>query len=308
MNPESKNPDIYELNPAELKDSKIPEHVEETVRNFDHLYIKKQFQDIADKSGKDTEVSYLSTIGTDEYMDKYAAYSSLNFGEITMNQKEIAKRSQETGVNPKLLTLIFFIHEQNHNITDTPCAPRQGVIHRQKVGYSYQVIERKNDGTVTGYGAFSFFNEGVTEKIARELTIQYLVDHPTIADKNDIESFKKLYSEPNAFNLYEFNIVLVDLVIDRISQKTGVSRDTVWGSIKRGQFDWEIFSDKELHEMLSEALGENFVKKLAELDVDGSEKEAMGLMTSLVENGERTDADARLIQLLRQLPDDPSDE
>jgi hypothetical protein len=118
---------------------------------------------------------------------------------------------------------------------------------------------------------FGLFNEGVIEKSARRVTNEYLAQ--TGWKQSDIAA----YQENTAKNLkdlpYSEEIELVDLIIAKIAQTTGVPEETVFQALVRGLMEGEIFADKEVQELFRETFDDDFLRKLSKLFPNGLSKD-----------------------------------
>lgn len=137
-----------------------------------------------------------------------------------------------------------------------------------------QVHAASTQWLTTGYSRaaenmYSYFNEGVTDKLALEITMEYI--RATAFGGGETRMRHAMYDEPNtrgSFNVeymlstYPKEINLVDHMIDKISQTTEVPKDIVWHAIVRSMYEREEISDKTIKEGLDEIFFPGFTKLL----------------------------------------------
>lgn len=165
----------------------------------------------------------------------------------------------------KAYLVAVLIHEQLHAATEL-----------QALGYvGYQ-----------HFRGYQVWNEGVTEKLARELTEKY---YKSSAD------FSK-YDQSRSYN-YESAVLLVDAVIAKLSETTGFDQETIWNAIKRGMFENSDLETKELQELFEQALPADFFKNLRTMSPT-NEAEIHGLIEQ-VNQGSLEKIVAKLVKFLR---------
>jgi hypothetical protein len=110
--------------------------------------------------------------------------------------------------------------------------------------------------------SFLGFDEGVTEKLAQEILIKYLVRSNTI-NLDEARKYFQMKQYKQDLNPYHDVVQLVDVVTDRVAQNSGLARDAVWQAIVRGKLE-----GKNLHEIqpsIDEHTFEGFVETVKPL-------------------------------------------
>lgn len=158
---------------------------------------------------------------------------------------------------PLLTVLAVLAHEETHaviknQITADIQITRNGNNEKRKIntldginGY------RKNDN-------FRSFNEGMVEKLSREVRDRYVATKPDLLK----------ISDPKKTEVYNFEVDIVNALIKRISKEVGVSEQTVWQGFIRGLFEGENLQDPELLEAFNAMFDKEFIEKLSRVESD----------------------------------------
>ena len=250
----------------------------EALASIDLGLIKRLIQEEAEKCGREkgsslnfldqNRVGEIEITVHDESMPISFYNSATN--EIEVDYNGMAEQAEKQ--NPflskegfKAYLVAVLIHEELHAATELQALGYVGYQHFQ----SYQV-----------------WNEGVTEKLARELTEKY---YKSSAD------FSK-YDQAQSYN-YESAVLLLDVVIAKLSETTGFDQETIWGAIKRGMFENTSLETKELQELFGQTLPANFFKNLRTMSPT-NEAEIHGLIEK-VNQGSLEKIIAKLVKFLR---------
>ncbi|GEM_PF-4648230 len=215
----------------------------EALTSLDFNLIKRLIQEEAEKCGREkgSTLNFLdqSRVGEIEVRSQDSSMP-ISFYDAATNEIEVdfnGMAGQAEQQNPfsskegfKAYLVAVLIHEELHAATELQALGYVGYQHFR----SYQV-----------------WNEGVTEKLARELTERY---YKSSAD------FSK-YDQAKSYN-YESAVILLDAVIAKISATTGFDQQTIWNAIKRGMFENTDLETKELQELFEQTLPADFFKNL----------------------------------------------
>jgi len=252
---------------AERKDPKL----EYILKKVDFDILEGVFEDVIGKYGvvkknmnflRPDMISH-SCIGKGQYRTETNA--------IGLNYFEIMKKID--GVNPELEILKHLCHEETHAISDNKCIglktfesekPKPGDKYRniEKSGYS-QVIKTgqyNNSETQESKRIFEYFNEGVVEKLSKEIFINYLD-----RDKEYISAEEKNKYREKRLNkvAYDRDVRLVDALIYRISKEVEINQEEVWQSFVKGLVVGDEFNDKDIQDWFNEMFSDDFLKRLA---------------------------------------------
>lgn len=121
----------------------------------------------------------------------------------------------------------------------------------------------KNGEMDRKYTGFLALNEGITEKLSREILLEYLK-----ANGNSGDSAAVLVQSIDSNNPqlpYSREVFIVDAIVDRIASKSGVSKQTVWQSLIRAYFSGESFNNQEIEELFNDTFGHDFLRELSQL-------------------------------------------
>jgi hypothetical protein len=138
-------------------------------------------------------------------------------------------------------------------------------VYSQDVGYSTSKISRENGEPVSQVKLFEVFNEGVTQRIAEEVFLEY---SKRAGISEEIKSFLiKLNSSPSSlqYRIYENQ---VDLICERIGDYVGIPKDVVWEGFKRGYFEKPELFHKETLELFRDTFGDDFLDNYMKFDYD----------------------------------------
>ncbi len=215
----------------------------EALQGIDLDLMRRLLQEEAEKCGREKggSLNFLDTarIGETETRAKDDSIP-ISFYDSSTNEIQVdftGMEQQAERQNPFLskdgfraYLVAVLTHEQIHATTEL-----------QTLGYvGYQ-----------HFNSYQVWNEGATEKLARELTEKYF---------KSSANFKKI-DQAKSYN-YESAVLLIDAVIAKISAQTGFDQETVWGAIKRGMFENTNLETKELQELFDGTLPLDFFKKL----------------------------------------------
>lgn len=119
-------------------------------------------------------------------------------------------------------------------------------------GVERRVIKKK-------WAPYLYFEEGVTEKIAREILNEYARRAGLTGDVNKYQSL----SAKKRTIWYDKLVEYTDKIIEKISKYDDMPKKTVWDAIKRGRFEKNELKEKEVREELERIFGKDFMKRLA---------------------------------------------
>jgi hypothetical protein len=198
----------------------------------------------------------------DTYMDAhdeavgnyYPDTHSIRLNEGTIQRKD--------GSLTKTLTLATLIHEELHALTR-----KKDVVTNDGFGLQRVIgFEEQNLDTVTRtvQREWTRFNEGLTELIKDDIITEYL---RRTGDRREIvlRGYEGEESD-NTYQMYQAERVLVNKIIMRIHNDTGVSLDTVRDGFVQAYFSGVSFS--EIKTMVREVSGESVAGILNDVPVE----------------------------------------
>jgi len=200
--------------------------------------------------------------------------SELNI--IAVDPREFKKYMEERGLPIDLALLAIVVHEEAHAVSRRVCE-EFGSGKEVRVGYEHSMRpDEMRMAELLGGKAktvFEVFNEGVTEKFAEEVFLEY-IRRSSYININDAEVFLKNYRQ-NASNNLSLAKALVDTLIQRIGRETEINQKLVWQSLVRGLFEAESFIDEELRVLFAEMFSPDFLRRLSRLPQDKKEMKRM---------------------------------
>lgn len=177
---------------------------------------------------------------------------------------QIAKKLK---IDLSLAIVPAICHEEGHAAVRTEC---HGVIHdnpKAKIKSGFGQVEYAPFKHL-----FSLLDEGVNEKMSREIALEYLKRDYKLAESTGEEQIKKLIEvikkgDGDGMNYVE-PVKFVGAIVEKIADKIGIQKDVVWKAFIRSRFEGENFEDPELRDMFAEVFSPDFLDKLATADTD----------------------------------------
>jgi hypothetical protein len=207
---------------------------------------------------------------------------------VEMDPAKIEKESRDLGVAYNATVLKDLCHEMVHSTNRTFVRGWNEYSHGKVDAYDrvsgYQKISKERHGKkeVTDR-LFTMFDEGVTEKLARELAIKYM-EQEKVLGKTDFLKSEEIDQATNTFSktfLYKLDgnlstgafiedlaVDLVNAFIAKVSREAGVPQKMVWESIIRGQYEGEDMDSFETKQLLAETVSPGFAERLRDADTD----------------------------------------
>ncbi len=243
---------------ARFREGKKDSRLREFLDTIDFELLRSLFLEAARKSGVNPEtLNFVSADGifgkSGSLLEPLGAYSgSRNIVALSMRKME--DRFGVEGKDLDTVALSTLCHEEVHATAKTICIGLGS--EAEQAGY------QRTMESATGRleKRFLLFNEGVTEKLCRQILEEY-VERTHFADSQGMNRLRDLFREKHP---YESLVEFVDLFIDRVSAETEVSRDLVWQAIIRGAYEGERFDDPELQQLFSELLTPDFIELLSQ--------------------------------------------
>lgn len=113
------------------------------------------------------------------------------------------------------------------------------------------------------YSIFHAFNEGVVEKLSREIVSEYLEKIKWQNREAAVlrDSIKKHHPHLG----YSQEVELVEAILRHLAVKTDRSEIDIWNSFVHGLMNGETFDDTNMKTLFSEAFGPDFLKELSKI-------------------------------------------
>lgn len=222
------------------------------------------FRDYAVRSGVDPETIDFQTgekikILTQSKTRLLGQYTTTD--GVQFNVPAMVRYDEECGNALENIRRVLFheeTHASGHNHESCAGEDMKSIMRRHSAtgetievdtsGYRQNVVE----GELLHY-FFRILNEGVTDLIAEEAYREY--HHRT--GESDVAPFMRGYEGlPHR---------IVALLVQKLSERTGVERDAVWEGFVQGYFTGQNLRDDEMRTLFEETLGMDVVKLIEEI-------------------------------------------
>lgn len=275
---------------------------------IDTEFLKGLFQRIAMKSGATVpEVNFVPpervVLLSEQDKELHGGYN-LKHNAIVLSEKHVARIAREADVPFSLALLRVYAHELAHAAAyrsfDEKEHRLRGVDKKvERTGYATVVVQRRRSDSLAyqkkAESSFELFNEGVMEVLTEEVLTAYLQE--TEREKTAPEEIKEQVAQlMQAGFPYEGPRRFVELLAERLGERTGRDYDAVWQEFLRGFFERGTFTDEQ-KQAFAEHLGAHFFEDLAEVRGRGKLQRLLRLLESPAE---------KKGELLRRVEKDPN--
>jgi len=259
-----------------------PENVElarEILGSLDMEVLKEIFREHLLKSGVPLENSneaVLDKIFVYPMESNIAEYQSFeNVMSFSTSDKhfleaKLHKIEQRTLPQELLMKMqLFFIHEACHvfsrnRIYSTDVNAPQSRLHQDSGYHIGELSYSEHESTKVAFTAFEAFNEGVTQRIAEEVFLEY---QRRVGKSGGAERTLGAFTGEQSKNYWSYFLFSnqVGSMCDSIAEYTGVPAEEVWKSFKRGYFEKPELFHQETIELFEETFGKDFLAEYAKM-------------------------------------------
>ncbi|MBI2035297.1 MAG: hypothetical protein HYT12_01290 [Candidatus Liptonbacteria bacterium] len=252
---------------------KDPE-LQEFLANIDFGLLKSIFQKIAEKSGIDPKtLNFLERERISPLVPDWTSagcyFPDKNI--IGISASRIAKIAEDLGAPENLLLLSTLCHEETHATSKVMCSGSDNINDfpikiKTLTGYHSSTREQESSGAPSKRNSlFQLFNEGVTEKLAREVLKLYIASFGE--GTGVVKKFEKMQKEIPEELPYTVAIKFIETFSKRLAYETHVSEDSAWRALVRGMYEGEDMLNWELWKELDMLITPGFVERLADGDL-----------------------------------------
>ncbi len=257
---------------------------------IDFEVLRQIFSEIATKSGLD--VRKINFINKNQITNRddidhaiyNAIYNNLSirsdlYDDLERNPQATKKRGGVEGI--VLQTLCHeMIHATNRQVIRGIREYGEGKSDKVKAsgGYQQTRITRDREGGHDKINFYEAFNEGLTEVLTSRIALRYLSVRSLATPEDTQNAIEFLETPPDTdttwnwfkrVDPYDLYRELAEVVIKRLSQETGLDEEMVFEAMIRSQYESQNLDEKELHDLLNEALGQDFLRRLKKAGASG---------------------------------------
>lgn len=249
---------------------KNPE-LERILQGIDFVEMERIFKNIAARSGINTEtMSFITPEGIEHGSAGWSAVAAYDKegNLITLSYEKIKEVADALGLDTELAVIKVLCHEETHATSKIECYGLGTTLldpqfrRDEKEGYG-----RYRRGRNYEEFLFYLFDEGVTEKLAREVFIEY-ARATGIAHTEAFTKFMQVLKEKPTQMSYAVPVEFVEAFIKKISDISKTSKDAVWRAVVRGQREGVELLSEQMQEVLKEVVPPEFLEKLAHAHSD----------------------------------------
>lgn len=286
---------------------RIPKSIEleKLVQEINFDILRQILQEIAHRSTLDIDsMNFINTKGI-----SYKAHMFLTAGWdpqeniILLNPDRILSDAEYLKVDKFLYSLYILIHEESHAASRSICFGEIDEAERDDSNDQKRNTGKRDfipaDFTVFTQGGYlqrlklpqedhrtfyTLFEEGVNEKLAREVWQLYIERDTTLVDRVGGENIEKmstiLVSNDQRLN-FSKAVHFIDKLVQHISSYTGFDEKMVWQAIIRSKFEAQDMLDLDIQEGFAEIFSPDFLDRLSEM----SRTEQMAELLNEIEHG-----------------------
>ena len=250
-------------------EGKCSREMQESLDRINFVLLKKIFLEVAVRCGINEDgLNFLENnrifgisedFGSGEYQTKGNIILLGEGPRVNFLKDRDKNRAKEVYGSSDICLLATLIHEEVHAISKNIC---MGDITQS--GYN-----RGGSGQESFQGEeirviFYALNEGVVEKLSREIVLEYL-RRAGLPEKETTIYRETVLKRPKELNYYR-EVTLVNTIIKKLSEETGQSEEAVFESFIRGLLEGEKFENTEAAELFKKVFGPEFLKDLSAID------------------------------------------
>ena len=268
----------------EVEEEQYSAEMKEILEKIDFDKLKGLFLEVVSKHGIDEKS--INFLGKDrirgsqgDWRNNYYHFKSntINLEEQDASNEQMQDRIESLG-GKELHLLRRLVHEETHAVIKNRL-DKDG----SQNGYTRSCSENEDDAVewYSRWGQetiFKAFNEGVVDKLSREILLKYA--EQTSQSANEVVILKKTLKKNSTGVAYAMEVKMVDTIIKYLAKENKVTKKKIWDLIVEGLVKGEVFEDSELTEYFSKAFGPGFVKDLARVNPKSIHDKSLELLAT----------------------------
>lgn len=241
-------------------------HFDEVVGSFDFDELDNSVNDLARDVGYyDTPPRSLRSGSFHEGTADQKGVYDPGSKRIGLGIRKIEQDALVADIDSEKLAEHVIIHEEVHAISGQHCFDilRKDIFDINRFEKDAQIGFDRTKGSSRVY---RLWNEGVTEKLARETYRKYaLAKHSATEEEINIYMAKVKEYGHKTNEFYQPEVDLVDGFIERVAKGVGIDSTLVWKAIKQGLVRGEEWHATEFAELARDILPSNFMDDVERL-------------------------------------------
>lgn len=188
--------------------------------------------------------------------DAMCAQYLMGINTIVFNEKFV-RDNQTTQVIFLKNTVHEIVHSLGHNAIRFEKSTRRGMPRGGDSASGYVFQKHGKDLMFEG------FNEGVTERIAHEVTLEHIKRKGEFFQyKDELTGHINKFTLQKHFTRYGIYMFFVQSICEKIAAYSNLDTETIWRAVVRGYFAGDNLFQEKTKDLLDTSLGKHFVESL----------------------------------------------
>ncbi len=243
-------------------------------------------------------------ITTDDSLESEALYS-IRDNQLLIKIEEIQEVQKQWQVPLELMFLYLIAHEEVHIVSKSECVGLFGDDPKYTLRTGYSLFHGNDKDESREFDTYTVLEEGLTDRWAREVVLEYLQAHPDFADAAGTAEFRAKLTDDHWHKKYDLEVSVVEAMIDHLAQETEVKPETVWNAMLRGKLEGEDLTRQDFQQLARQFFSKKFLEQLKTVAAEPKEPlKSLSLLKELnmssIDPALRTRIEAR-IQAARSL-------
>src|SRR3989344_2868869 len=262
------NKEIIAEHEAEVRqavnEAKRDPELEQILAKVDWGWLKQRFGRILAHTDIDpASLNFVppDMIESDHTWESEGFYSIFN-NQLVVNPEKVREVQELWQVPIELMWLYLLAHEETHAVSKSECVGAFGDVSEYYLRSGYSLYHANEQDESKEFDTYQILDEGITDKLAREIVLEYLEAHPDFADATGTKEFTSKLNDDRWHKKYNLEVSLVELMIDRLARETGVTSKIVWNAMLQGKLEGEDLTHQDFQELARQFFSEKFLHQL----------------------------------------------